>query len=194
MAPIREVKDNAYITGFNSGASASPQLSAKPWLLGPRLEPYDQIVLDVTYASSTSYASTSFAPIGKLMVEQMSTSNTGGAYYVQSTSVAQALGQFHYGVVVSPGNANANNASGLANQAVGFQSQCRITCVGDVPALVTTTSIACAPATPLVADGNGQLTPASTANTAPGLILATAKGSLSTNLGPSLINVTMGGY
>lgn len=186
---IRYVKDTAM-------ASGNPAGTGNPFQKTPRLESMDAVVLDNTAGN--------FAVVGKVLVEQITAANgiggaSGvGAGFVQSAAATQALGTWHLGVVVSPAGANANNASGLPNQAAPNQNQARIVQVGDCLALATSTANtnkAIAVGDPLTLDGAGNLTSAAanpgTAGTVVGFAKQALAGGVST---PTLIAVTMGGY
>lgn len=178
--PLRFVKDNAY-------ASGNPAGTGKPFQAAPRLEPYDAVVLDTTGAG--------FAAIGKILVEAWT--DKSGASFAQSATVNQALPLFRFGAVVSPAGANANNASGLANQAAPNQSQARITQCGDCLALATSTANANKAINvgdPLCLDGAGNLTSAP-ATPAAGSVVAIAKQALAGGTAAAtMIAVSMGGY
>lgn len=184
----RTVMDVQHASG-NAGGT-------KPWLSIPRFETVDQVVLDTTVAG--------FAAVGKILVEDMTAANsaqatatTCGPSFKLSAVANQAIPPYGCGVVVSPGGANATNASGLANQAAPNQQQARIASIGDVLAFATTTANtnkAIAVGDPLALDGAGNLT-SCPATPATGTVVAVAKQALAGGTGTAtLIAVRMGGY
>ena len=101
---------------------------------------------------------------------------------------------FSYGILTGvPFNPSGLSAqSQTPGKTMGGGFEIRIRQKGYCLAYCTTTGTAIAPGTPLAADGAGNLTPY--AGTAPGVVLAIAKGTLATGQVATLVAVTVGGY
>jgi hypothetical protein len=163
--PINDVIDESYLSG-------NPTSTGKPLIPAPSLDSYQEGFVD---------NGTTQAVVGQLVVKQIASTNTGGAYAQVSAVANQVLMRGEFGIV-SKAAVSATNATGVMLQR------------GPVQALCTTGgSVAIAVGTLLSADGAGNLIPAPTTPT-PGQILARSYGTLPISTStPTLVLVQMGG-
>ena len=204
--PVTASGNPSYLTGLLPGG-AGVQVAgttANPGISAPRLEESAIEVLDVTaptlIASNGTTLSTP-APQGKLLV--LSTSGSQGARWKLNSTVKQAVARGQYGVVVTAASAQtstSNDAGFCVSTPTGNEAQYGSKAVvmydGPVQAYVqgTVGGIAISAGMPLVADGAGNLTAASSPGA--GTVLATMLGPTVANTVsvPVLTNVYMGGY
>jgi hypothetical protein len=143
----------------------------------------DSLVAEGYVRSVVDNTPTNPAVAGKLLACQFASTNVSGTGYAQNATATAVLPAFTYGIVVTPAQVMAQQGT------TQVRSQAEIIQAGPAQALCTTGTTAISPGTLLVADANGNLTPAG-ATPAAGTILAVSLGSLPASTStPTLVPV-----
>lgn len=191
----------SYLTNLTPGGAGIQVAgtSTNPMISAPRLEESEIEVLDITAPTNIGTSGTvPGAPAlqGKLLVMSWADS-IGGARWKQSTVQSQALARGQYGIVSSAGQANETGfATTSSTGNVSQGSKAIVMYDGPINAFVETQAagISCAPGTPLVADGAGNLMPVISAPGA-GTVLARSLGAVAASVStPVLIPIFVGGF